>query len=104
MTVVNMKNKKTQKGVIKRQLKFENYKIFLEATQLENKINHLENHKGLIKNNKSILKMQQSFKCERLKVFTEEIHKIDLTSNVDKIMQLIDSMETCIWNKRTFIK
>ena len=32
----------TRKCVIKRKLKFENYKNCLEATQLENKINHLE--------------------------------------------------------------
>ena len=32
----------TKKCVIKRKLKFENYKNCLEATQLENKTNHLE--------------------------------------------------------------
>ena len=32
----------TKKCVIKTKLKFENYKSCLEATQLENKINHLE--------------------------------------------------------------
>ena len=31
--------------VIKRKLKFENYKNSLEATQLENKISHLEKNK-----------------------------------------------------------
>ena len=36
------KAKGTKKCVIKRKLKFENYKNCLEATQLENKINHLE--------------------------------------------------------------
>ena len=35
----------TKKCVIKRKLKFENYKNFLEATQLENKINYLEKNK-----------------------------------------------------------
>ena len=35
------KTKGTKKCVIKRKLKFENYKNCLEATQLENKINHL---------------------------------------------------------------
>ena len=42
MTIVKIRNQKTQKSVIKRKLKFENYKNCLEATQLENKINHLE--------------------------------------------------------------
>ena len=36
------KAKGTKKGVMKRNLKFENYKNCLEATQLENKTNHLE--------------------------------------------------------------
>ena len=43
--VVKIKMPKTQKNVIKRKLKFENYKSCLEVTQLENKINHLENNK-----------------------------------------------------------
>ena len=33
------------KNVIKRKLKFENYKKCLEATQLDNKINYLEKMK-----------------------------------------------------------
>ena len=36
------KAKGTKQRVIKRKLKFENYKNCLETTQLENKINHLE--------------------------------------------------------------
>ena len=36
------KAKNRKKYVIKRKLRIENYKICLEATQLENKINHLE--------------------------------------------------------------
>ena len=35
MMAVNMKNQKAQKGVAKRKLKFEDYKIFLETTQLK---------------------------------------------------------------------
>ena len=42
MTVVKIKKQKAQRSVIKRKLKFENYENCLEATQLENKINHLE--------------------------------------------------------------
>ena len=75
---------------IKRKLKFENYKKYLEATELENKINYLEKnkididsffcyegkHKEFIRNNKLILKTQQRFKREKHNVFTEEIHKI----------------------------
>ena len=40
--IVKIKKQKTQKSVIKRKLKFENYKNSLEATQLDNKINYLE--------------------------------------------------------------
>ena len=36
------KAKDTKKCLIKRKLKFENYKNYLEATQLENKTNYLE--------------------------------------------------------------
>ena len=36
------KAKYTKKCVIKRELKFENYKSCLEATQLDNEINYLE--------------------------------------------------------------
>ena len=43
MTVVDIKKvKDTKKSVIKGKLKFENYKNCLEATQLENKMKHLE--------------------------------------------------------------
>ena len=62
------KAKGTKMCVIKRELKFQNYKSCLKATQLENKIEDLEkkidtnnikeNHKEFIKNNKSILKVQ----------------------------------------------
>ena len=50
--------------------------------------------------NKSVVKTQQRFKCERHNVLTEEINKIALSSNDDKRIQSIDSMETCLWNKQ----
>ena len=43
--VVIIKKPNVQKRVIKRKLKFENYKNCLEETQFENKINHLEKNK-----------------------------------------------------------
>ena len=46
----NKNAKVTKEYVIKRKLKFEDYKNCLEATQLENKINQLE------KNNVDVLK------------------------------------------------
>ena len=42
------KAKVTKKCVIKRKLKIEDYKNCLEATQLENKINHLERNEMYI--------------------------------------------------------
>ena len=85
-------------------LKFENYKNCLEAIQLDNKIKYLEknqldinslnkNHKTFIRKNKSILKTQQRFKSERHNFFTEEINEIALSSNENKRMQSIDSIE-----------
>ena len=40
------KSQGTKKCVIKRKLKFKDHKNCLEATQLENKIIHLEKHKS----------------------------------------------------------
>ena len=53
-----------------------------------------ENHKEFIKNSKSILKIQQRLKSERHNIFSEKINKTVLSSNDDKRMQLIDSIET----------
>ena len=88
--------KGTKKCIIKGKLKFEIDKNCLEETQLENIINYLvlNYHKQFIRNNKSILKTQKRFKSERHNVFTEEINKIALSSNDDKRMQSIDSIET----------
>ena len=85
--------KSTKKSVIKRKIKFENHRNCLEATQIENKTNHLQKnkididvlfcykrkHKESIRNNKLVLKTQQRFKSERHIVFTEEINNIALS-------------------------
>ena len=96
------KAKDTKKCFIKRKLKFEIINC-LEATEFGNKINHLVknkiniyNVKEFIKSNKSILKIQQRVKSER-DIFTEEINKITLSSNHDKRMKSIDSIETCAY-------
>ena len=114
MTVVKIKSKIHKKVCNKKnKLQFESYKNCLEATQLENKINYKEkkinidslkkNHKQFIKNNKSILKTQQIFKGERHNVFTEEINKIALSSNDDKRMQSIDSIETYAYGTSKYL-
>ena len=59
------KAKGTKKCVIKRRLKFNNYK-------------------DCLLNNEIILKSQQRFKSEAYNVYTEEINKIALSSNDDK--------------------
>ena len=65
------KAKGTKKFVMKRRLRFNDYKDCL----LKNKI---------------ALKSQQRFKSERHGVYTEEINKIALSSNDDKRLQTFD--------------
>ena len=101
---MKIKNKKnTKKCVIKRKLKFQHFKNCLEVAQTKNKINHLDKNKTdidslkeFVKNNKVISITQQRFKTERYNVFTEKINKIALSSNDDKIIQSIDSIETYV--------
>ena len=99
------KEKGKKRCVIKIKIKTKNYKNCLEASNPENKINYLEKnegnkdsikkgHKEFIKNNKLLLKTQQGFKSEGYNVLTEKINKIALSSNDDKRMQSIDSIET----------
>ena len=64
------KAKRTKKYVIKRILKFEDYK------------NCLQNNK--------IAKLQQIFKSEEHNVFIKEINEIALSSNDDKKLQIFD--------------
>ena len=82
----NKKAKSTKNGVIRRKIKFKNYKTCFEATQLENKINHLgknkidicnlkKDYKEFIKDSTLLLKIQKRFKSERHNDFTEEINK-----------------------------
>ena len=83
------KAKGTKKCVIKRNLKFRDFKKCLKASEIEIQINYLEKKKNdvdclkedkkeLLKN-KLILKTEQRFKSERHKVFTEVINKITLS-------------------------
>ena len=97
----NNNEDKKSKGTKTCVVKIKDYRHFLEATQLENKINHLEknnlnvdnireNHNEFIKNNKLILKLQQRFWSKKHNVFTEEVNKIALSAN----------RNLCIWNKQ----
>ena len=84
--------------VIKGKRKFEEYKICLEATQLDNKVNYLEKNEikldslkkdqiEFINKNKLVLKAHQRLKSVRHNVFAEENNKISFSSNDDKRMQ-----------------
>ena len=71
----------------------------LEAAQIENKMNHLEkskidleHQKEFIENNKLIT--QQRFRSKKQTVFAAEINEIALSSNDDKRVQSIGSIET----------
>ena len=54
--MMRIKNQKTQKSVIKRNLKFRDYKNCLEASQIENKINYLEKNKIHVDSPKEFIK------------------------------------------------
>ena len=112
VTVVKIKKQKAQKTVPQiENLSLKIKKNNLEATQFENKINHLgknqididsikKNRKKFIKNNKLISQTQQRFKSEKHNVFTEEINKVSLSSNDEKRMQSIDFIETYAYGTR----
>ena len=98
------KAKGTKRCVIKRKLKFKDYKKSLKVCQTENVIKYLKKKeidvdclkedKNEFVKNKLILKAQKWFKSERHNVFTEEINKIALSSNYDERLWSIDSIET----------
>ena len=103
------KRKGTKKRVVKRKLKFQDYKIRLGAAQIKRKIIIQKKitlidivfrkiKKNFLKN-KLILKTQQRLKSERHNV-TEGIDKIALSSNDVKRMRSINLTETCIWNEK----
>ena len=76
MATMKVQDKRHKKVFHKGKLKFQNYKLCLEATQLENKINQLEknklavdslgeNHKEFTKTNTLLLKSQQRFRSKK---------------------------------------
>ena len=77
------KAKRTKKCVIKRILKFNDYKDCLF-------------------NNKVILKSQQRFKSDYHDVYTEPINKIALSSNDDKRLQAFDKIATYPYGTNAF--
>ena len=80
--------KSTKKCVIKRKLKFQDYKSCLRPAEIEYETNYLEKKKYNLHNlkealkefikSKLILKTQQRFKRKKHNVFTEVINKSDI--------------------------
>ena len=54
----------------------------------------MDSLREFMKNNKIILKTPKRFRSEKHNVFTEEINEIALSSNDDKRIKSIDSIET----------
>ena len=71
----NKKAKGTDKCVIKHKFLFENYKYCLL-------------------NGKAILRSKQRFKSDHHKVYTEEVNKIELSSDDDKRLQTFNRVTT----------
>ena len=96
--MMKIKKQKEQKSVSKRKLKFQDYENCLETSQIENQTNYIRKKKtdvdSLVEdlkqfvNNKIRLRTQQRFKSER-----HNVNKIVLSSNDDKRMRSIDSIE-----------
>ena len=73
--IINKKRQRHKKCVIKRELKFKNYKDSLL-------------------NNEVVIKSQHIFRSDHHKVYTEEVNKIVLSSNDDKRIQTFDRITT----------
>ena len=61
-----------------------------------------KDYKDCLFNDKMILKSQQRFKSDFHKVCTEQINKITLSSNDDKILQTFDKIATYPYGPNAF--
>ena len=77
------KLKEQKKCIIKRRIKFEDYKDSLF-------------------NNNTILRSQLRFKSDLHNVYTEEVNKIAISSNDDKRLQTFDKFSTYPYGTNTF--
>ena len=78
------KAKGTRKCIVKREI---TYKKYVDA---------------LFKD-KSLIKLQQRFRSDHHKVYTEEVNKIALSSNDDKRIQTFDKITTYPYGTNTFM-
>ena len=83
MAVSIKKGKGTKKYVIQRRLMYDNFTDCLF-------------------NNKIILKSQRRFKSDYHEVYTDEVNKITLSSNDDKILQTLDRVTTYLHGTNAF--
>ena len=81
--IVNKKAKGTKKFVVKREILFNNY---LDS---------------LFKN-KVLYRLQQQFRSDHHKVYTEEVNKIAVSSNDDKRIQTFDRVTTYQYGTNVF--
>ena len=82
--IINKKAKGTRKCITKREITFTNYKDSLF-------------------NNEVVKKSQHRFRRDHLKVYTEEINKIALSSNDNKRIQTYDKITTYPYGTNTFM-
>ena len=61
-----------------------------------------KNYKDCLFNNKIILQSQQRFKSDHHNVYTEQINKIALSSNDDKILQTFNKITTYPYGTNAF--
>ena len=61
-----------------------------------------EHYKDCLLNNKTIIKSQQRFRSDHHNVCTEEVNKIALSSNDDKILQTFDRITTYPYGTNAF--
>ena len=61
-----------------------------------------ENYKNCLLNAEAISKSQQRFKSDHHKVHTEDVNKIELTSNDDKRLQTFNAIETYPYGTNAF--
>ena len=83
MAVSIKKGKGTKKCVIQRRLMYDNFT-------------------DCFFNNKIILKSQRRFKSDYHEVYTDEVNKITLSSNDDKILQTLDRVTTYLHGTNAF--
>ena len=77
------KSKRTKQCVIKRELMFKSYT-------------------DCLLNDKTIVKLQQRFKNDHHKVYTEEVNETALSNNDDKTLQTHDNIKTYLYGTNTF--